>query len=151
MIDALTHCTHASLKNRVRGHGRDEHGWASLDALRILAAPPVEILSDMRPVVLIRPKKQYRYGMSVDEMWKITRGWWGMRRRDYKYALCVHAKIVRGIWRVSGWDPNSDWAPNKRRALVGVPAEDLWPTYVGGWVGDYLPSKGDQNPFTVIE
>lgn len=150
VIDALLHCTRAGLKNRVRGHGRDERGWASLDALRNLAAPPIEIPSEMRPAVLIRPNRQYRYGMSADEMWEITRGWWGMRRRNYKYALCVHAGIVRGIWRVSGWDADSNWASKKRRALVGTPAEDLWPTYVGGWVGGYLPSKGGQTPFTVL-
>ena len=142
VIDALLHCTSAGLKNRVRGHGRDERGWASLDALRHLAAPPIEIPSELRPAVLIRPNRQYRYGMSVDEMWEITRGWWGMRRRDYKYALCVHAGIVRGIWRVSGWDPDSNWAPRSGAVSLVSQLRIFWSTYVGGWVGGYLPAKG---------
>ena len=62
-----------------------------------------------------------------------------MRRRDYRYAFCVHAGIVRGVWRVTGWDPESDWSSGGRRALVGEPATDLWSTHVGGWVGEYLP------------
>jgi hypothetical protein len=104
----------------------------------------------MRPAVLIRPNRKYRYGMTVEDMWEVTRGWWKMRRRDYRHALCVHGGIVRGVWRVSGWDPQSDWSTGKRRALVGEPAEELWSTYVGGWVGHYLPTQGGQVPFTVL-
>lgn len=150
VIDALTHTASSDLKNKVRGHGRDERGWASLDKLRHLEAPRVEIPPELRPAVLIRPNRRYRYGMDEVAMWEITRGWWGMRRRDYRYAFCVHTGIIRGVWRVTGWDPASDWAPKKRRALVGEPAPELWPSYVGGWVGHLLPAKGGQLPFTVL-
>ena len=74
--------------------------------------------ADLRPALLIRPNRKYRYGMDADSMWEATRGWWKMRRRDYRTAFCVHGGIVRGVWRVSGWDPDSDWRPGKRRALV---------------------------------
>ena len=150
VIDALTHCTRSDLKNKVRGHGHDARGWAGLDELRHLEAPKAEIPADLRPALLIRPNRKYRYGMDADSMWEATRGWWKMRRRDYRTAFCVHGGIVRGVWRVSGWDPDSDWRPGKRRALVGQPAEDLWPSYVGGWVGHLLPAKGGQVPFTVL-
>ena len=73
-----------------------------------------------------------------------------MTRRDYRFAFCVHAGIIRGVWRVTGWDPDSDWAPKQRRALIGHPAEELWPTHVGGWVGHLLPAQGGQVPFTVL-
>ena len=150
VIDAITHNTRSDLKNKVGGHGRDERGWSSLDRLRHFEAPTVEIPAELRPAVLIRPNRQYRYGMDIEPMWEITRGWWRMRRRDYRYAFCVHAGIVRGVWRVTGWDPQSDWTPKKRRALVGHPAEELWSTHVGGWVGHLLPAQGGQVPFTVL-
>lgn len=72
-----------------------------------------------------------------------------VKRRPYRYALCVHDGIVRGIWRVTGWDDNEDWGRG-RRALVGEPAEELWPTYVGGDVSDLLPPQGGQLPFTPV-
>jgi hypothetical protein len=150
VIDTLSHVTISDLKNKVQGHGKDERGWASLDKLRHLEAPKIDIPPELRPAVLIRPNREYRYGMDVDPMWEVTRGWWPMRRRDYRYAFCVHGAIIRGVWEVRGWDPESNWAPKKRRALLGEPAADLWPTYVGGWVGHLLPAPGGQMPFTVL-
>jgi len=38
------------------------------------------------------------------------------------------------------------WAPKKRRGLLGQPAWDLWQTYVGGYVGKYLPPPGAHYP-----
>jgi len=150
VIDALTHVESSDLKNKVRGHGHSERGWASLDELRHLAAPQVEIPAELRPSVLIRPNREYRYGMDAEAMWAKTRGWWKMQKREYQYAFCVHAGIVRGVWRVTGWDADSNWSSGKRRALVGEPAADLWVTYVGGWVGHLLPARGGQIPFTVL-
>jgi hypothetical protein len=150
VIDALTHCKSSELKNRVRGHGHDTRGWAGLDELRRLEAPRVEIPPELRPALLIRPNREYRYGMDAQPMWEITRGFWRMRRRDYSTAFCVHGGIIRGVWWVTGWDPRSDWQPGKRRALLGEPADDLWSSYVGGSVGHLLPAKGGQVPFTVL-
>lgn len=150
VIDALEHGQRVELHNRVRGHGRDERGWSSLDALRHLAAPTVEIPDDLRPCLLIRPRNLYVYGMSEPEMWEVTRKSWRIKRRDdYKYAFCVHAGIVRGVWRITGWDPQSDWKPKQRRGFLGEPAWDLWETHVGGHVGQYLPPHGAQTPFTI--
>ena len=74
VIDALTQSTRFDLKNKVGGHGRDERGWSSLDRLRHFAAPRVEIRAELRPAVLIRPNRKYRYGMDTESMWEITRG-----------------------------------------------------------------------------
>ena len=60
--DSLKASRRSELKNKVRGHGRDERGWASLDRLRHLEAPPVEIPAELRPAVLIRPNRQYDTG-----------------------------------------------------------------------------------------
>jgi hypothetical protein len=152
VIDALTVGVPAKLTNLVAGHGKDEHGWSSLERLRRLAAPKVEIPAELRPCLLIRPNREYRYSMTPDEMWEKTRGAWKIGRRDYKSVFCVHGGIIRGVWRVTGWDEKrSDWSPQGRRTFLGEPAEDLWSTYVGGYVGDYLPARGGQLPFTVLK
>jgi hypothetical protein len=151
VIDALKIGHPADLTNVVAGHGRDEHGWASLEKLRALAATTVEIAPEHRPCLLIRPRRLYRFAMNAEEMWEVTRKAWRMQRRTYRHAFCVHDGIVRGVWRVTGWDDEaSDWSPRGRRALLGEPAEDLWPVYVGSYVGHYLPPQGGRIPFTVL-
>lgn len=154
VIDALQGVERADLRNRVKGHGRDERGWASLDALQRLAAPAVDIPDELRPGLLIRPREQFRYGMSEPEIWEITRKYWKIRHRPddyYRYAFCVHDAVVQGVWKITGWDPEaSDWTPRQRRGFLGEPAWDLWATYVGGYVGEYLPSQGGQSPFTIL-
>ncbi len=104
---------------------------------------------------MIRPRKKYSnggkgYTMTTDELWEITRGGWTMRRHDYVLAFCVHDAIVRGVWRVTGWDEDESHWGRGRRALLGEPAEDLWPRYLGGYVGHLLPARGGQLPFTIL-
>jgi hypothetical protein len=150
VIDALRYAGSSDLSLQIAGHGHSSHGWASLEALRELAAPSVQIPPEMRPCVLIRPRKKYRYSMTVDEVWDATRGGWTFRRRPYKYALCVHNGITRGIWRVTGWDPDERRWGKGRRGLEGEPALDLWDEYVGRHVGHYLPAQGGQIPYTIL-
>jgi hypothetical protein len=102
VIDALTNCTRSDLHLKVKGHGSGERGWASLDQLRRLAAPKLEIPSDLRPCLLIRPRSLYRYGMTEQEMWEVTRKWWQLKRRPddyYKHVFCVHDGIIS--WRLA--------------------------------------------------
>lgn len=152
VIDALTLGLPADLSNPIAGHGQR---WSSLEQLRHFEAQPIDIPQEHRPAVLIRPRKKYAhegrgYRMSEDKLWEITRGGWKMRTRPYRYAFCVHEGIVRGVWRVTGWDYSEKTWGKGRRALEGEPAADLWPTYVGRHVGHLLPPKGAQVPFTVL-
>jgi len=155
VIDALTIGQPANLKNPIAGHG---DRWSSLEQLRHLAAPPVDIRPEHRPCILIRPVKKYReggsgYNMTADELWEITRGGWTFRRRDnhYKYAFCVHDGIVRGVWQITGWDENEEHWGKGRRGLVGEQADDtIWKRYVGKHVGHYLPARGGQLPYTLV-
>ena len=150
VIDALQHVTESELTNLAAGHGHSSRGWSSLESLRHLAATPVEIRPEMRPAVLIRPRNKYRYSMTVDEMWEATRGGWTFKQRAYKFAFCVHGGITRGIWRVTGWDPDGQRWGSGRRGLIGEPAEDLWAEFVGRDVRTYLPAQGGQLPYTIL-
>lgn len=152
VIDALTLGQPAELSNPIAGHGQR---WSTLEQLRHLEAPRVDIPAELRPAVLIRPRRKYSeggrgYAMSADELWKITRGGWPIRFRDYKYVFCVHDAIVRGVWRVTGWDPDETRWGRGRRAFLGEPAEDLWQKFHGGHVGHLLPPKGAQTAFTLL-
>lgn len=150
VIDTLRHAGPSDLTYQIEGHGHSARGWATLESLRSLAAPSVDIPDDMRPSVLIRPRRKYRYTMKVEEMWEATRGGWTFKRRPYKYAFCVHDGIVRGIWRITGWDPSEERWGVGRRGLDGEPALDRWGEYVGRYVGHLLPTRGGQLPFTIL-
>ena len=150
VIDALRFTRSSDLSVQISGKGHSERGWSSLEALRHLAAPAVKIPKPMRPCVLIRPRRKYRYSMTVDELWEVTRGGWTFKHRPYKYAFCVHDGITRGIWRVTGWDPDEKRWGKGRRGLEGKPALDLWDEYVGRHVGGYLPARGGQLPYSIL-
>lgn len=150
VIDTLQHAASSTIVYQIAGHGHSARGWSSLEALRHLVATPVDIPPTMRPCVLIRPRKKYRYSMTVEEMWEATRGGWTFKYRPYEYAFCVHNGITRGIWRVTGWDPDEGRWGVGRRGLEGQPALDLWDEYVGRHVGHYLPAQGGQIPFTIL-
>lgn len=150
VIDALQHAGRSNLTSQVAGHGHSSRGWSSLEALRHLEAEPVEIPESLQPCVLIRPRQKYRYSMSIEDMWEATRGGWTFKRRPYKFAFCVHDAIVRGVWRVTDWDPDEERWGAGRRGLEGEPALDLWDEYVGRHVGSYLPRRGGQLPYTVL-
>jgi hypothetical protein len=151
VIDALTLGLPAALTNPIAGHGQR---WSSLEQLRPLSAPRVDIAPEHLPAMLIRPRKKYAeqggYGMTADELWEITRGGWPMKRRDYRFAFCVHEGIIRGVFRVTGWDADESRWGKGRRGFEGEPALDLWSRYVGGDVRHLLPARGGQLPFTPI-
>lgn len=64
--------------------------------------------------------------------------------------LCVHNGITRGIWRVTGWDPDEGKWGIGRRGLEGEPALDLWDEYLGRDASEYLPAQGGQIPYTIL-
>jgi hypothetical protein len=59
------------------------------------------------PVVLIRIKQLFRYGMSDQELYDATRGIWGMADRKYgaHYAFSVYKGIVLDVYKIKSWHP----------------------------------------------
>lgn len=58
-LGALTLGLPADLSNPIAGHGER---WSSLEQLRHLEAPRVEIAAEHRPCILIRPRKKHSDG-----------------------------------------------------------------------------------------
>jgi uncharacterized protein len=91
------------LTNQVRGWGSGIVGRMELNDLAALyESIPVRI---DEPALLIRVNQLYRYGMSNDELYDITRGVWkiGTRREKAKYAFAVYKGLVREVYQIKKW------------------------------------------------
>lgn len=113
------------LTNRVRGWGSAVVGRSSLAELVTLYDPvPVQIDD---PVLLIRINQLYRYGLTDQELYEVTRGVWVLskRREGVRYALAVFRGVVREVYRVESWSP-AGTTPYLTRPLEDVQVPGRW-------------------------
>lgn len=149
------------LTNEVRGCGSAKVGRMPLrELVSLYGAVPVEI---HHPVLLIRINRQYRYGMTDEELYEVTRGIWklGPRREDADYAFSVFHGVVRAVYEIQSWHSERT-TPYHRRVFedptpmpgrwefVGKPAdESIRKLYVGRSVRDYF-KQGLQSPVVYV-
>lgn len=149
----------SSLSNRVRGWRSGEVGRMPLRQLiAFYEREPVEITE---PAILIRINRLYRYGMSANDLYDVTRIAWrvGRRRERARYAFAVHEGIVREVYTIAQWLPaGSTYTPRNPRGLmapgrwefVGTVADDeIRRRYLDKDVGHYF-QRGAQNPITYV-
>ncbi|MBN1123350.1 MAG: hypothetical protein JXJ17_19930 [Anaerolineae bacterium] len=93
------------LTNLVAGHESGERG--RMNARDIIAQYNAQPITIDEPTILIIVNRLFRYGMSAEELYEITRGNWvvGPRRNEAKYACTVYRGIVREVYRIHGWFP----------------------------------------------
>jgi len=148
-----------NLTNEVRGYETGVFGRTPLDELiAIFEAQPVEI---EEPAILIRVTNTYRYGISTQELYDITRSAWviGKRREKAQYGICVYAGIVREVYCIEKWLPAGSTPTTRppedvnrpdRWEFVGkVADESIRKKYLLKSVEMYF-SKRSQNPITYI-
>jgi uncharacterized protein len=100
-----------------------------------------------RPAVVLRIRQRWRPGMDQDDVYDASHGWWvvGPRRDQCEYAIVVAQGIVRGAFRIDGWQPRpGDDPKNPKWGFVGAPAPDLQ-HLLGTDVSDMFV-KGNANP-----
>lgn len=100
------------------------------------AAPNVGI--DV-PCVLLRIGPLWHADISDDELYEAVRGWWvlGTQREQATYALAVAKRVVRGAFKIHGWQSRSrhrklQWAfdgepAHELSALIGRDVSALFP------------------------
>lgn len=94
------------LTNEVHGHHAKLNGRTQVNDL-------IHILSDAKakirdPVVLITVNRAYRFGMSPQELYDVTRSAWKINpkgRKKPNYAMAVYRGIIREVYIISGWVP----------------------------------------------
>lgn len=154
-----------ALRAWVRRHGRPDGSFSrTCGTCKPLGkggdtTRPVEVTE---PTLLIRISRQYREGMSEQELYEATRGVWkiGERRNGVQLAFAVFEGVVREVYEVEAWHP-AGTTPYSTRPVedVKVPgrweftgrraSEDLRERYVGRSVASYL-TPGSQNPVTYV-
>jgi uncharacterized protein len=91
------------LTNDVRGFESRASGVMTLDQIisRYNAAPAK--LDD--PVCLIRINQLFRYGMSAQELYDVTRGIWRIApaRHNPSYALAIYDRVVQEVYAIAAW------------------------------------------------
>ena len=108
------------------------------------------------PCVLLRVSKLWSEGMTDDDVYEITRGWWhvGPKREQAQYALAVAKGVVRGVYLVHDWRPrhyeDDGLTPIKkaRWGFDGEPAEDQ--AHLIGLDVKHLFPKGAANPIKYL-
>jgi uncharacterized protein len=149
-----------SLANRVRGHGSKHGSRANVDDLLMeLDAEPVVVAHSC---VLINIAKNYREGMSPQDLYDATRCAWKVNpQRKPHFALSVFRGVVREVFEIVEWhdggstmkSSDRDGRPHARpgrKEFVGRIADDaVRNRYVGKSVQKYLP-RGTQNPIRYV-
>lgn len=148
------------LANSVRGWRSIQLGRIPLSELVTYYAATPRIIDE--PVILIRINKLYRHGMSLQELYEVTRGVWklGERREHAKFAFAVFEGVVREVFEIHTWHPAGS-TPYKTRSREDVALAGRWEfkgarapddirnKYFGHSVADYL-HQGAQNPVTYV-
>lgn len=148
------------LTNAVRGWGSKVVGRSSLAELRALYdAAPADIDD---AVLLIRINQLYRYGITAEELYEVTRGVWKIskRREGVRYAFAIFRGVVREVYCVDGWFPAGSTAYFTRSAeevnvperweFVGhVAGQAVREKYIDKSVSSYLFSSS-QNPLKYV-
>jgi hypothetical protein len=97
-----------SLTNLIKPPTFEEFGLMSIDDVIAKYGVPADGTLIPHNSVFIKPAQLWRKGMSNDELWDSTRGWWPMSPRrisSIRYVFAVPNLVIRAVWEVKA----SDW------------------------------------------
>ena len=99
-------------------------------------------------VVLIRPVRLYREGMSHDQLYEITRKEWrtNPHRHNPDYAFAIIGGVVQAVFRIDGWKQCSR---PERWMFEGAGDDEMERRYVGADMTEYFP-WGAANPVRYV-
>lgn len=101
-----------SLKNIVAPPTFGEAGLIQVKEAVALHGEPVDNSCLPHNAMFIRPALLWRRGMTTEELWEVTRGWWGCaenRISKIRYVISIPNSVIRGIWEV----PQNGWREQK--------------------------------------
>lgn len=147
-----------NLTNIQNGHGSRRFGRHSIDIIKEKLSDNQDIeLSDLpKNSLLIKINRSYREGMSLQELYDITRSCWRINphNRDINYVLPIYNGVIKQVFIPEVWVPgNSTIREFTKSTDLQEIDEDRW-EFVGRVAQDkqYLigkrvsMAKGAQNP-----
>lgn len=96
------------LLNYVERHLNDIAPALEQDALEVDVISEADFVA---PTMIIKINSSYREGMSVEDVYNITRQWWRVdraRAQKMKYALAVAHGIVKEVFEIDTWHRGSE-------------------------------------------
>lgn len=92
-----------NLTNIVKGRYSNNFPRRQLTDIIIENNPAPAEINDS--ALLIRINKQFKYGISAQELYESTRGVWviGQRRNRANFAMAVYAGVIREVYEIDSW------------------------------------------------
>jgi hypothetical protein len=144
------------LTNLVRGHGT-RLGYGLMSEQKTKEMFDGGSFESSEKFVGFKLNRLWNPELTDEELYEVTRKMWriGPRRDTAEYALAVSYGIVRQVYRIGRFTPESKWEPfshsregklmkRKRWGFVGVIAEEL--QHLVNSKIDHLPNTKGQNP-----
>jgi len=96
------------LRNIVAPPGFSNSGLIQLNEAIAIFGEPADSILIPHNSVFIKPTTTWRRGMSAEELWESTHGWWLLaeeRIQSIKYVFAIPNFVIRGAWLVpeNGW------------------------------------------------
>jgi len=96
-----------TLTNLIQPPTFEDFGLMSVEDVLAMYGEPAD--RDLIPhnSVFIKPTELWRKGMSRQELWEVTHGWWTMsahRLTSIRYVFAIPNFVIRGVWEVSPED-----------------------------------------------
>lgn len=99
LIDAYPELSNAAL-----GHSSSTHGVATVDEL--IARYDAESVQIDVPCLLVNLRRQFERGLSADQLYSRTRGYWTLRpdrHPEAKYCMAFAFGAIREVYVISTW------------------------------------------------
>lgn len=96
-----------SLTNLIQPPTFEDFGLMSVEDVLALYGEPADGSLIPHNSMLVKPTELWRKGMSRDDLWEVTRGWWAMsehRIRSIRYVFAIPNFVIRAVWEVAPHD-----------------------------------------------
>ena len=156
-----------NLTNQQRGYESSTYGKVEVSVLdNRYAAKEICEENFSENTILIRINKSYYNGISPQELYDVTRGYWQVnpkRAREMKYAMPVYDGMILEVYEIQGWYPahatmmcnreissEEKEATKERYEFVGRYASDSVRQFFKGKYVTSVFKKGGQNTIRYI-
>ena len=85
--------------------------------MKIKQSEMIEANEITEPIVIFKVNRLYREGMPAEDLYDITRCYWGRLRQkaeQCRIALCVYRGVVKEVYEVTAWRDGEDLRKSAR-------------------------------------
>jgi hypothetical protein len=96
-----------TLTNLIQPPTFEDFGLMSVEDVLAMYGEPADGTHIPHNSVFIKPTDNWRKGMSRDELWEASRGWWTMsedRLKTIRYVFAIPNFVIRAAWEVKADD-----------------------------------------------